>query len=194
VNKTIDNNNANGNALIKITLDRKLSELEIAILLALDDVAKANDEYRDDSDSLMPFIPMFSTFHNDGKFNIYDDDDHKTLNEYRVWIKRSSTHCFSLDDLRERLASDTSSAALTIDGIRNAVQDMITLSINKTLKDGKDDYDCLYKIFDSISVDKDDGKGYFSFSKTFGSILKRSKAKSFGQTIVSLKRKSDLER
>jgi hypothetical protein len=162
--KTIGDSN-NG-ASIKITLDRKLSELGKAIFLALDDVAKENDEYR---------------------------GDNKTLNEYRSWIKRTSTHCFGLDDLSKRLASETLGAALTIDKLKNVVLDMMTLSINKTFKRGKDDYDCLYKIFDSISVDKnhDNSKGYFSFGKTFESFLKRSKTKSFGQMIVSLKHTND---
>jgi hypothetical protein len=187
---------ASGGTSIGLTLDRKLTKLEKAVLLALDDIVKPNeafgsDRYNDDNDDdLISFGSIVASFNTGGVINIRDDGNNRALERCRALTKRTSTHCFSLEELRKRIESDGHRTAFTKDEAKDALFGMLTLSVNKTIGRGKDSYDRLFKIFDSISIDHKDDKVYFSFGQTFYAILKEANIESFGRMIVGLKHKN----
>jgi hypothetical protein len=189
-------NNTLNRPKIEITISSRLTDLQKAVLLALDDIAKPNETYegydRNKDYGDLPQPPLFTMFLL-GKAAINCDE--AGLQAYDAWIKQTSAHRFNLGELRKRIETDFQIAPFTADELKQAVLNMTTLSVTRTVN-GKRESVSWHKLFDSIAIAYDEGEAYFSFGEIapliFGS--NESDFKSFGRAIVDLKHTSERKR
>jgi hypothetical protein len=147
---------------VDITLSRRLTELEKAILIAMDGVIKPNKEYDEN----------------------YDDnaDDYDTP----AWLKRSSAYRFKLKKLRKALKRKRAFGDVTDEELETAVKELFPLSVCFRIYEKGEWLIASHRNLLSF-INHYDGKVYLSFvANNVSAIKKTSGVERIGKALSSL--------